>query len=290
MRNYGICLLGTAAMRETADHRSEMVNQLLFGDIVVILESTKEWILVEALEDGYQGWVAQNQLHILADSDYLRLEQSKRFITTSMFGVVKVRSTGTGTGTNTGGVTPLEMQDDMADANKKHAAISHVESFIIGAGSTFYANCNGQMLISGLLFEYEGEQTHITSNARAMIPEYALRFLSIPYLWGGRSVFGLDCSGFTQLIYKMAGISIARDAYMQAREGETIHLIGEAEPGDLVFFDNEEELITHTGILLGKNTVIHAHGKVRIDNIDHQGIFNADIKKYSHNLRIIKRI
>ncbi len=278
MRNKGICLIGTAALRKVADHRSEMVNQLLFGDIVLITDSKKEWIFVETLEDGYQGWIARNQLHALDESDFLRLEQSNRFITTSMYGVVKVTA------------PAKELDDIEANISGDPAENKPVDSFIISAGSTFYASSNGKMSVPGLLFEYKGEYTIVTTKTRSLIPEYALRFRSVPYLWGGRSVFGVDCSGFTQLIHKMAGISIARDSFMQAREGETIHLIGEAEPGDLVFFDNEEEIITHTGILLGQNTVIHAHGKVRIDRIDHQGIFNTDINKYSHNLRIIKRI
>ena len=115
-------------------------------------------------------------------------------------------------------------------------------------------------------------------------------FLNAPYLWGGRSPFGIDCSGFTQIIYKSIGFKLPRDAYQQATIGQTLSFIEESESGDLAFFDNEEGKIIHVGIMLSDNKIIHASGKVRIDSIDHQGIFNAETNRYSHKLRIIKRI
>ena len=110
------------------------------------------------------------------------------------------------------------------------------------------------------------------------------------YLWGGRSPFGLDCSGVTQVVFKFVGIPLLRVAYLQAGQGTTVNFIEEAQPGDLAFFANEEGHITHVGIILKDGKIIHASGKVRIDKIDHFGIYNADSKKYSHNLKIIKRI
>lgn len=120
--------------------------------------------------------------------------------------------------------------------------------------------------------------------------ETALLFLNAPYLWGGRSPFGIDCSGFTQIVYKLNGHKILRDAKEQATQGETLSFIEESEPGDLAFFDNDEGIITHVGIIMSDNYIIHAHGKVRIDNLDHSGIFNLDLKRHSHKLRVIKRI
>ena len=118
----------------------------------------------------------------------------------------------------------------------------------------------------------------------------ALMFINSPYLWGGKSPFGIDCSGFTQLVYKINGYRIFRDAKDQATQGETLSFIEESEPGDLAFFDNNEGIITHVGIIMANNYIIHAHGKVRIDNLDHSGIFNLDYKRHSHKLRVIKRI
>ena len=120
--------------------------------------------------------------------------------------------------------------------------------------------------------------------------ETALLFINAPYLWGGKSPFGIDCSGFTQLVYKLNGYQILRDAKEQATQGETLSFIEESEPGDLAFFDNNEGIITHVGIIMSDNYIIHAHGKVRIDRMDHSGIFNLELKRHSHKLRVIKRI
>ena len=122
------------------------------------------------------------------------------------------------------------------------------------------------------------------------IAEDALMYLNAPYLWGGKSPFGIDCSGFTQIVYKINNIVIPRDAYQQAKLGEGYSFLEEAEAGDIAFFDNDEGKIIHVGILVGKNKIIHASGKVRIDTLDHQGIFNKETNSYSHKLRIIKTL
>jgi len=114
--------------------------------------------------------------------------------------------------------------------------------------------------------------------------------LNSPYLWGGKNPFGIDCSGFTQLVFKLNGHKISRDASQQVELGSPLSFVEEAEAGDLAFFDNEEGKIVHVGILLDNQTIIHASGKIRIDKFDHYGIFHSEIKKYSHNLRVIKRI
>ena len=118
----------------------------------------------------------------------------------------------------------------------------------------------------------------------------ALLYLNAPYIWGGMSPFGIDCSGFTQMVYKTCGIQLRRDSSQQAQQGENLSFIEEAQPGDLAFFDNEEGKIIHVGIMMKNNYIIHAHGQVRIDRIDHTGIFNAETKSYSHKLRVIKHI
>jgi len=118
----------------------------------------------------------------------------------------------------------------------------------------------------------------------------ALLYLNTPYLWGGKSIYGIDCSGLMQQVFKVHGLLLPRDAWQQAELGTTIHLPAEAHCGDLAFFDNGEGKIIHVGMLLSPTEIIHASGEVRMDAFDQQGIFNRDIKQYSHNLRIIKRI
>jgi hypothetical protein len=120
--------------------------------------------------------------------------------------------------------------------------------------------------------------------------ETALLYLNAPYLWGGKTPFGIDCSGFTQMVYKLNGHRLKRDASQQATQGEALSFIEESEPGDLAFFDNAEGAITHVGIIMKDHYIIHAHGKVRIDRIDHTGIFNYEKRTHTHKLRVIKRI
>ena len=122
------------------------------------------------------------------------------------------------------------------------------------------------------------------------IIETAFMYLNSPYLWGGKTPFGIDCSGFTQMVYKLNGYKILRDASQQATQGEPLSFIEESEPGDLAFFDNNEGSIIHVGIIMKDNYIIHAHGKVRIDRLDHYGIYNVDKKIHTHKLRVIKKI
>jgi hypothetical protein len=118
----------------------------------------------------------------------------------------------------------------------------------------------------------------------------ALNYLNAPYLWGGKTPFGIDCSGLTQMVYKINGYSLLRDASQQATQGEALSFIEESEPGDLAFFNNEEGAITHVGIIMKDNYIIHAHGKVRIDRLDQTGIYNSERRTHTHKLRVIKKI
>jgi cell wall-associated NlpC family hydrolase len=120
--------------------------------------------------------------------------------------------------------------------------------------------------------------------------ESARIYLNTPYLWGGRSIWGIDCSGFVQQVFRLHGKELPRDAYQQATIGADVLLIGEAQPGDLAFFDNPEGRITHVGLYLGDGRIIHASGRVRIDKLDHFGIYNQEEARYTHNLRLLKRV
>jgi cell wall-associated NlpC family hydrolase len=163
--------------------------------------------------------------------------------------------------------------------------------FPVLIGSSFHGLEGGSFSAGEHEYFFDGLTEHIPQECeREKVLEMAMMYLHSPYNWGGRSPFGIDCSGFTQMTYKLAGVQLLRDASQQATQGETISFISDAKPGDLLFFDDDEGMITHTGILLPENRVIHASGKVRIDNIDHQGIYDPRKGKYTHPLRMIKKI
>lgn len=152
-----------------------------------------------------------------------------------------------------------------------------------------------------LLPDYDGHYCHLNGEALKVtntqhpqsakdISYITRQFLNTPYLWGGKTPFGIDCSGFTQVIFRCIGIPLKRDAYQQAEQGSTLSFLEEVQTGDLAFFDNDEGRITHVGIMLDSHTIIHASGKVRMDSIDSYGIFQAESGKYSHKLRLLKRL
>ncbi len=150
---------------------------------------------------------------------------------------------------------------------------------------------SGKMLLSmGSEVSFETVHAQRGATIRQSIVETAKEFLNVPYLWGGKSFFGVDCSGFTQLVLKVHDIKYPRDAYQQGEVGEPLSFIEEAQPGDLAFFENSEGRIIHVGFMLENNQIIHAHGKVRIDTLDSSGIFNKELNKHTHKLRFIRNI
>ncbi len=168
---------------------------------------------------------------------------------------------------------------------------SDLVDFVTSSDNQLFSICLGSNISSSeyLKHHFEGKSISGTLPKERLI-ETALLYLNTPYLWGGKSPFGIDCSGFTQMVYKLNGYRLLRDASQQAAQGEALSFIEESEPGDLAFFDNEEGKITHVGIIMADNYIIHAHGKVRIDRLDHSGIFNYELRNHTHKLRVIKRI
>lgn len=161
----------------------------------------------------------------------------------------------------------------------------------VSAEEQLLSVCMGSQLntLSLLSHSFEGNSVAETFPKHRLI-ETALLYLNTPYLWGGKTPFGIDCSGFTQMVYQLNGHQLLRDASLQATQGEPLSFIEESEPGDLAFFDNAEGDITHVGIIMKDHYIIHAHGKVRIDRLDHTGIFNYEKRTHTHKLRVIKRI
>ncbi len=256
---FGICTFCSIPLRFLPEHKSEMVNQLLFGDLFRVYDSKDEWAFINLIHDGYQGWIPAKQITFLSEEEFKTLDSSNKYSSLELFHQI--------------------------------SNLSNNEIYSILLGSTIYTNSNRSFFIGKDEFKFDGllSSTHENTDRNKII-EYSKLYLHAPYLWGGRSPFGIDCSGLTQMAYKMAGINILRDASQQSGHGETINLLSEAKAGDLVFFDNEEEIITHVGILLSGSLIIHASGKVKIDHLDHQGIFSIEEKKYTHKLRLIKSL
>jgi hypothetical protein len=170
-----------------------------------------------------------------------------------------------------------------------------------------FANCRGQgrYIVDQPLLEYRGRFLSIgtilnepvagsmTMPERfvpALMIEFAQKLLDVPYLWGGRSIFGIDCSGFVQLCARAAGKLLPRDASEQIKVGDLVYFLPEIQPGDLAFFGNEDGKIVHVGMMLDNERIIHASGQVRIDYLDQTGIFNKERNEHTHRLQAIKRL
>jgi len=256
---YGICLLSVIPCRREASSTSEMVTQLLFGEHYSVKELNEKWVQIVTAYDNYECWISRQQHNKISEAAF--------------------RS--------------LELQSPILNAEFLHNIINKTNgsAFPIPIGSTLPGFVNKECKVEDYAFTFEGKTaaTYIKKTTEDIITTAKL-FLNAPYLWGGRTFMGIDCSGFTQLIYKLNGYKLPRDAYQQAELGHPLSFVEEAQPGDLAFFDNEEGKIVHVGILLSNTEIIHASGRVRIDKFDHYGIFHSENKKYSHMLRVIKRI
>jgi cell wall-associated NlpC family hydrolase len=172
--------------------------------------------------------------------------------------------------------------DDFLEKRKTTVITENFSSVMMKDGRT--------LLSIGSEVDYPAVASRRSHDVRNSIALTAKEFLNAPYLWGGRSFFAVDCSGFSQLVYKVHGIKIPRDTYQQAEVGDTLSFVEESRPGDLAFFENSEGKIIHVGIMLENQKIIHASGKVRIDSLDSTGIFNKEMNKHTHKLRVIKSI
>ena len=247
---HGICTVAIAPIRSEASDTSEMVSQLLFGEVFEVMEKIPSWIQIKTHYDNYTGWISDKQFEGLFADLYDEITSSKCLRSAELLGKI----------TYNGSSIKIPMGSYLPLLNKGIIKVGFKE------------------------YEYNGRL-----NQNCEIAEIANQFLNAPYLWGGKTLMGIDCSGFTQIVFGTCDKSLPRDAYQQAEIGETIDFIEQAQEGDLAFFDNDEGKIIHVGIILKDQKIIHSSGKVRIDKIDHEGIFNDEKKVYSHRLRIIKR-
>ena len=187
----------------------------------------------------------------------------------------------------------IEINEDQYIALHKESPILSIDlvEFIQDNNNQLHPILLGSSLNGLPILNHSHDGNAVTGkNPKEHLIQTAFLYLNSPYLWGGKTPFGIDCSGFTQMVYKLNGYKLLRDASQQATQGEALSFIEESEPGDLAFFDNNEGIITHVGIIMSDNYIIHAHGKVRIDRLDHSGIYNVDKKLHTHKLRVIKKV
>ncbi|MDG5492890.1 C40 family peptidase [Psychroserpens sp. SPM9] len=246
---YGICNLSIVPLRIEPSDPSELVSQVLYGEIFKVLEQRKSWSRIRLAFDNYEGWIDNKQYLEISEDTYKTIKDQDPILSTDLIEFVQ------------------------GDNN---------QLYTIPIGSSL----NGLEIIG---HTFDGHSIS-TKQDKSNLLKTAFTYLNAPYLWGGKTPFGIDCSGFTQMVYKINGHTILRDASQQATQGQALSFIEESEPGDLAFFDNQEGLITHVGIIMEDNYIIHAHGKVRIDRLDHSGIYNTDRGIHTHKLRVIKKI
>jgi hypothetical protein len=256
----GICLLPVAPVRKEASEISELVTQVLFGETLFIREEAAKWFHVRMVNDNYEGWIDRKMIKVLSDSQFSEINQLQSIVLSQVF--TKVFS------------------------DRRQSTLWLPAGSIIRG---IHENDDRKFNLNGETFIFDTMPVSVSKTDRLQLIETASQFLNAPYLWGGKTIFGIDCSGFTQLVMKINGKNIPRDAKQQVEAGDSISFISESQPGDLAFFDNENGEIVHTGIITGKDSIIHASGMVRVDRFDHQGIFNPDTKQYTHKLRLIKK-
>lgn len=249
-KGYGLALLSSIPLRENPDPQAPLQTQVLFGEHFEIKEERKFWVRVKLADDGEGGWMYRPQYHPLTEEEYQSCSQEGERTYSGQL------------------VAHVVCERNRLTPVLLGSRIDHLKDF---------------------KKEFEGEGL-VPEQKKEDLIDLALLYLNAPEQAGGKSPFGIDASGFTQMVYKLGGHSIPRQVSDQAKLGEALSFIEESEPGDLAFFDNKDGEINHVGIILPNNYLIHVHGQVRIDRLDHTGVFNPELRSYTHSLRVIKKI
>jgi hypothetical protein len=251
-----ICTYGFIPVRTEPAEASQLETQVLFGESYELLEQRKGWCRIKCHYDGYEGWIDEKLVEKLDDRDVDLWNKTTGVIVNKPF-VKVIRETD-----------------------------STVLLLSAGSRVVFNGEDRNAFRIGSKEFYWQGN----LREGKVDIEGVARGFLNSPYLWGGRSFYGIDCSGLAQVVFKTMGVLLPRNASQQIEKGQVVSFVEEARTGDLAFFDDKEGNIVHVGICLGKGRILHSSGAVRIDALDHQGIYNNERRMYTHHLRVIKRI
>lgn len=257
--NFGICSLSSIPVRLEPSEKSEMITQILFGEHFSIMQLFMGWCQIELAFDKTIGWVDPRMITPISARTFKQIDTKKAAVSTSILDLIR--------GTD--------------------------EQLMVVAGSSLplWRPYKKEFSLGQAFYAVSGEYTaKFTNNLSQFLIQRALRYFNVPHQAGGRSPFGIDSSGFIQIIFKMAMIQLPRSIEEQAKIGETITFIEECENGDIAFFQDENGVINHAGFIWERNKIIHVQGKVQIDGIDQYGIYDITTRRYSHNLRLIKRI
>ena len=246
---YAACKVPAAPVRKKARHQSEMTNQLLFGETVEVLREKKKWLKVKGTLDGYEGWTLISQLEEVSEEMAVT---NHAYVAAELLNVIQT------------------------DKYEMHIPVGSSLPFFDGNGSVRHRYSGGVIKRNDVFPSTD------------LLKQLTFRWLNAPYLWGGRTILGVDCSGFVQVNFKMMGIDMKRDAWQQAEQGGEVASLKDAKAGDLAFFDDKDEVV-HVGILLSQSEIIHASGSVRIDEIDEEGITNTGTGNRTHRLKSIRR-
>lgn len=256
--SFVICPLSIVPIRSSATDTSEMVSQMLFGELAEVLEAKgRQWIKVRCTWDNYVGWVAANQLKAITPAEHKAFSAHFAY--------------------------SLELfQPIMAD--------NQVVPIVLGS---CLPNFDGMRFrLDGVSYTFSGQAVfpeHIKPSAEFII-KMARRYLHAPFLHGGRSPMGIDAAGLVQMVFKMVDITLPREAGQQVYTGNVVDFVQQALPGDVAFFENRAGRISHCGIILPDEEIIHAYGSVRIDKLDHYGIYDRGQGRYTHRLRVARRM
>jgi gamma-D-glutamyl-L-lysine dipeptidyl-peptidase len=257
MQQYAVCQVSLAPLRSSPAEKSEMISQLLFGETVIVNESKDSWVQVTCTWDGVTGWADGKQLRRITDAEYNTYNAEQAMSLSLVEGLM---------------------------------AADHFIPLTLGAVLPGYDGLRCHLGAQSFQFSGSVITPSKQTTTGDWIVKVAKRYLHAPYLWGGRSPFGIDAAGLVQMVFKMSGMQLLREPLHQVTQGRSIDFTEQCQAGDLAFFDNGKGDINHVGIVLPGCHLIHASGKVRIDKLDHFGIFNKEINRYTHQLRIIKRL